>query len=70
MLDFSYRGARTAALLATELLGGMSVLATILRLGSTLTLVGEVLDYIKIDCMIVRFNTEYLLVKNNLLSGF
>ena len=48
----------------------MSVLATILRLGSTLTLVGEVLDYIKIDCMIVRFNTEYLLVKNNLLSGF
>ena len=59
-----------AALLATELLGGMSVFAAILCLGGTLTLVGEVLNDIKIDCMVVRLHTEHLLVKNNLLSGF
>ena len=30
----------------------------------------EVLNDIKIDCMVVRLHTEHLLVKNNLLSGF
>ena len=43
--------------------------AAILGLCSTLTLVGEILYDIKINSVVIRLDAEYLLIKNNLLSG-
>ena len=43
--------------------------AAILGLCGTLALVGEVLDDVKIDRMVIGFDTEDLLVKDYLLSG-
>jgi hypothetical protein len=59
----------TATFLAAELFGRVSDLTAVLGLGGTLALVGEVLDDIKIDSVVIGFDTEDLLVKDNLLSG-
>ena len=58
-----------AALLATELLGAVGNLAAILRLGVAVTLVGEILDDVEIDDVVVRGHSEYVLRENHLLSG-
>ena len=58
-----------AALLATNLLCAVRILTAILGLCSSLTLVGEVLYYIKINRMVIRCHTEYLFVKSDFLSG-
>ena len=58
-----------AALLASELLGAVSILAAVLGLGIAVTLVCEILDHVKIDSVIVRLDAEYLLVESYLFSG-
>ncbi len=47
----------------------MGVLAAVLGLGVAVTLVGEILDDIKIDGVIVRLDAEYAVLKSYLLSG-
>ena len=58
-----------AALLATNLLCAVCILTAILGLCSSLALIGEVLNYIKINRVIVMGHTEYLFVKSDFLSG-
>ena len=70
--DVGLEGAVTctaAALLATELLGAVGNLAAILGLGIAVTLVGEILDDVEIDDVVVRGHSEYVLRENHLLSG-
>ena len=51
----------TATFLAAELLGRVSDLTAVLGLGGTLTPVGEVLYNIKINSVVIGFDTEDLL---------
>ena len=67
-LEAAMTGA-AAALLAAKLLCGVSDFAAVLGLGGSLTPVGEVLDNVKIDGMVVGLDAENLLVKDNLLAG-
>ena len=59
-----------AALLATELLGAVRDLAAVLGLGIAVTLVGEILDDVEIDGVVVGLDTEDLLIEDDGLSGF
>ena len=70
--DVRFQGAVTgtaAALLATELLGAVRDLAAILGLGVTVTLVGEVLDDVEINGVVVGFNSEDVLFERHFLAG-
>ena len=57
-----------AALLATELLGAVCHLTPVLGLCCSLTLVCEVLDYVKIDSVVIWLDAENLLIENHGLS--
>ena len=59
----------TAALLASELLCAMGILAAILGLGVAVTLVCEILYYVEIDGVVVRLDAEYAFLKSDVLSG-
>ena len=59
-----------AAFLTAELLGRVGDFAAILGLGSALTLVVQILNYIKVDCVVVGLDAEHGVVQDNLLSGF
>ena len=58
-----------AALLASELLGAVRVLAAILGLGIAVTLVCEILNHVEIDCVVVRLDSKYAVLEDNFLSG-
>ena len=57
-----------AALLTAELLGGVGDFASVLGLGGTLTLVGEVLDNVEPHDMLVRSHAKDFLIKDDGLS--
>ena len=58
-----------AALLTTEFLGAVRNLAAVLGLGVAMTLVGEVLDDVEIDGVVVGLNAEDLLLERHFLAG-
>ena len=60
----------TAALLATEFLGGIGNLAAVLGLGSALTLGGEIIEDVQIDHVVIGLYAEDLFVQDDFLSGF
>jgi len=60
-----------AALLASELLGGICDFAAVFGLGRTLALCGEVVQDVKINSVVIRvLYPEDLFVKDDFLSGF
>ena len=59
----------TAALLASELLCAMCILAAVLGLGVAVTLVCEILYYVELDGVVVRLDAEYAFLKSDILSG-
>ena len=59
-----------AALLATQLLGGIGNLAAVLGAGRALTLGGEILEDIQVNDVVVGFYSEHFFVQNHFLSGY
>ena len=58
-----------ATLLTTELAGTSGDLTSLLRLGITLALVGQILLHIQINHMVIRFNAVDSIVQSYLASG-